>query len=128
NLIVNAAQAIPEGGDLKANEVRLTTRKEDAGWVVVEVKDTGVGISQEHLHRLFDPFFTTKAVGEGTGMGLSICHGIVASLGGRIAVESSPGRGSTFRVFLPVASAKHAPVEGSAEDSVEDRVESSSLG
>jgi PAS domain S-box-containing protein len=126
NLIVNAAQAIPEGGDIKANEVRLTTRREDAGWVVVEVKDTGVGISQEHLHRLFDPFFTTKAVGEGMGMGLSICHGIVAGLGGRIAVESAPGRGSTFRVFLPVGGAGRASVEEPKDTG--DRVESSSLG
>jgi len=125
HLIINAAQAIPEGGDIKANEVRLTTRREEAGWVVVEVKDTGVGISQEHLHRLFDPFFTTKAVGEGTGMGLSICHGIVAGLGGRIAVESAPGRGSTFRVFLPVGGVERAPVED-PEDTA-DRVESSSL-
>jgi PAS domain S-box-containing protein len=126
NLIVNAAQAIPEGGDLKQNEVRLTTRREEEGWVVVEVKDTGVGISQEHLHRLFDPFFTTKAVGEGTGMGLSICHGIVSALGGRIAVESAPGRGSAFKVFLPVGGFERAPVESSVKP--DDRVGSSSLG
>jgi signal transduction histidine kinase len=126
NLIVNAAQAIPEGGDIRHNEVRLTTRREEEGWVVVEVRDTGVGISQEHLHRLFDPFFTTKAVGEGTGMGLSICHGIVSALGGRISVESVPGRGSTFRVFLPVGGFERAQVESAAKP--EERVGSSSLG
>jgi two-component system NtrC family sensor kinase len=101
NLIINAAQAIPEGRDVNANEVRITTRQED-GFAVVEVKDTGVGIPPENLHRLFDPFFTTKPVGVGTGLGLSICHGIVSALGGRIAVESEPGKGTTFRVFLPL--------------------------
>ncbi|MDY7229391.1 ATP-binding protein [Hyalangium rubrum] len=102
NLIVNAAQAIPEGRDPKVQEVRVTTRREGADWVVVEVKDTGVGISPEHQRRLFEPFFTTKPEGVGTGLGLSICHGIVSALGGRITVESEPGHGSTFRVFLPV--------------------------
>jgi PAS domain S-box-containing protein len=126
NLIINAAQAIPEGGDARLHEVRLTTRREAEGWVVVEVKDSGVGISQEHLHRLFDPFFTTKAVGEGTGLGLSICHGIVSSLGGRIAVESAPGRGSAFRVFLPIGST--AGVSGEAATAPHARVESSPLG
>ncbi len=100
NLIVNAAQAIPEGGDVNANEVSITTRRAEGG-VTVAISDTGVGIAPEHLHRLFDPFFTTKPVGVGTGLGLSICHGIVTGLGGRITVESEPGRGSTFRVFLP---------------------------
>jgi two-component system, NtrC family, sensor kinase len=100
NLIVNAAQAIPEGGNINANEVRITTRRVEGG-VTVAISDTGVGIPPENLHRLFDPFFTTKPVGVGTGLGLSICHGIVTGLGGRITVESEPGQGSTFRVFLP---------------------------
>jgi two-component system NtrC family sensor kinase len=126
NLITNAAQAIPEGSDPKQHEVRLTTRRDEEGWVVVEVKDTGVGISQEHLHRLFDPFFTTKPVGVGTGLGLSICHGIVAALGGRIGVESQVGHGSTFRVFLPVNGVAHSHGEPSQEPS--SRAESSSLG
>ncbi|SEM85001.1 PAS domain S-box-containing protein [Stigmatella aurantiaca] len=103
NLIVNAAQAIPEGGDVKANEVRLTTTQDAQGWAVVAVKDTGTGISPENLGRLFDPFFTTKPAGVGTGLGLSICHGIIVALGGRITVESELGKGSTFRVFLPPA-------------------------
>ncbi|WP_224243027.1 two-component system sensor histidine kinase NtrB [Hyalangium gracile] len=102
NLIINAAQAIPEGADAKMHEVRLTTWKQGEDQVVVEVKDTGVGIPPENLHRLFDPFFTTKPAGVGTGLGLSICRGIVVGLGGRITVESEPGRGTSFRVFLPV--------------------------
>jgi PAS domain S-box-containing protein len=103
NLLVNAAQAIPHG-NLQANEIRLTTTFEE-GQVVVAVKDTGVGIPQENLGRLFDPFFTTKPIGVGTGLGLSICHGIITAMGGRITVESEPGKGTTFRVFLPVVTA-----------------------
>jgi nitrogen-specific signal transduction histidine kinase len=99
NLIVNAAQAIPEGR-VAVNEIRLTTRLDDAGRIVVEVRDTGVGISSDVLSRIFDPFFTTKTESTGTGLGLAICHRIVRGLGGDIAVESQPGRGTIFRVFL----------------------------
>ncbi|AKJ02066.1 Sensory box histidine kinase/response regulator [Archangium gephyra] len=102
NLLVNAGQAIPEG-DAKANSVRVTTERADERWVVVSVRDTGVGIPPENLQRLFKPFFTTKPVGVGTGLGLSICHGIVTAMGGRIEVSSEVGKGTTFRVFMPVA-------------------------
>jgi PAS domain S-box-containing protein len=99
NLLVNARDALP--GDTPArNEIVLRTRDE-ADSVVVEVHDNGVGIAPEDLGRVFDPFFTTKPVGEGTGLGLAISHGIIASLGGRIAVQSGPERGTTFRVTLP---------------------------
>lgn len=110
NLIVNAAQAIPEGGDAKAHEVRITTWCEGADQVVVEVKDTGMGIPPENLHRLFDPFFTTKPAGVGTGLGLSISLNIVKAMGGRITVDSEPGKGTAFRVFLLVGEAAAAPV------------------
>jgi PAS domain S-box-containing protein len=109
NLIINAAQAIPEGSNPDKNEVRVTTRLDSEGWVVVDVKDTGTGIAPEHRSRLFEPFFTTKPPGVGTGLGLSICHGIVTGLGGRITVESEPGQGSTFRVVLPLGEASTAP-------------------
>lgn len=102
NLLVNAAQAIPEG-DAKGHSVHVTTAHEEEGWVVVSVRDTGVGIPPENLQRLFKPFFTTKPVGVGTGLGLSICHGIVTAMGGRIEVSSEVGKGTTFRVFMPVA-------------------------
>ena len=114
NLLVNAAQAIPQGS-LEAHEVRLISRLE-RGHVVVAVSDTGVGISPENLRRLFDPFFTTKPVGVGTGLGLSICHGIIRELGGRITVESEPGKGTTFRVFLPVAGRTAEDSAGASED------------
>jgi PAS domain S-box-containing protein len=103
NLVLNAAQAVPEGRpDL--NEIRVTTRFDArSGRVVVEVSDTGAGIRPENLRRIFDPFFTTKPAGIGTGLGLFVCQGILASLGGEISVESTVGRGTTFRVTLPAA-------------------------
>ncbi len=109
NLLINAAQAIPLGCP-EHHEVRLSLRT--AGdRVVVEVRDTGVGMPPEVRARIFDPFYTTKPVGEGTGLGLSICHGIVTGFGGDISVESEEGRGSTFRVSLPVARRTREPLE-----------------
>jgi CheY-like chemotaxis protein len=101
NLIVNAAQALPEGR-ADENEIRLVA-KTVGSEVVVEVRDTGEGIPAPVIKRLFTPFFTTKPAGVGTGLGLSICHRLVVSLGGHIDVESEVGRGTMFRVRLPVA-------------------------
>jgi len=101
NLLVNAAQAIPTGNPAN-HEIRVTTRMGAAGQALIELRDTGCGIPPEVRGRLFEPFFTTKEVGKGTGLGLSICHGIVSALGGEITVESEVGKGSTFRVTLPV--------------------------
>jgi two-component system NtrC family sensor kinase len=117
NLLLNAAQSIPEGAAEK-NVIRVTTRPDPGGGARIEVSDTGVGIEPGHLARIFDPFFTTKEHGIGTGLGLSICHGAVTDLGGRIEVESTPGRGTTFRVILPRASNTAAPVKtpSSTED------------
>jgi CheY-like chemotaxis protein len=100
NLLVNAAEAIPEG-QADRNEIHISTRTDPAGWIVVDIRDTGAGIPREIQDRIFDPFFTTKAVGKGTGLGLSISHGIVRSLGGEIMLRSEAGRGSTFSVSLP---------------------------
>ncbi|HWB80203.1 MAG TPA: response regulator [Nannocystaceae bacterium] len=102
NLIVNAAQAIPEG-HAHDNRIRVGARTDASGNVVVEVADTGVGMSPETMRQLFTPFFTTKPAGDGTGLGLSICRRLVQGMGGRIAVESVLGEGTTFRVVLPPA-------------------------
>jgi PAS domain S-box-containing protein len=102
NLLLNAAHALPEGASAE-NRVTLTLQERAEGQVAIEVRDTGRGIAAEHLPRIFEPFFTTKPVGEGTGLGLSVCHGIVTGLGGQIEVESTPGQGSTFRVLLPIS-------------------------
>ncbi len=108
NLLVNAAQAMPEG-EIERNVLRIVGRTDALGNAVVEIHDTGCGIPPEHLDRIFEPFFTTKPVGEGTGLGLAICHGIVSSLGGTLSVQSEVGRGTTFRVVLPVARPEGMP-------------------
>ncbi len=99
NLLVNAAQAIPEG---QASRHRIAVAaRESAGEVVVEVADSGSGISSKDRSRIFEPFFTTKPVGVGSGLGLSIARSIVDAAGGRIEVESQEGHGAIFRVRLP---------------------------
>jgi signal transduction histidine kinase len=104
NLAVNAMHAMTEGGTL----VVATGRDKD--WVELTVSDTGPGIPPEILSRVFDPFFTTKDVDQGTGLGLSLVHGIVAAHGGSIQVESKVGRGTRMHVRLPV----RVPESGSA--------------
>ena len=99
NLIVNAAQALPER-EIERNQIRLTTRHR-GGEVVTRVEDNGSGIAPENLARIFDPFFTTKPIGIGTGLGLSVCHNVITSLGGTIEVESRLNEGTTFTVRLP---------------------------
>jgi two-component system NtrC family sensor kinase len=96
NLLVNAAQATPEKG-----EITIRTGQCE-GKVFIAIADTGIGIPVENLPRLFEPFFTTKPVGKGTGLGLSIVYSIVQKHRGRIEVESTPGKGTTFTVWLPV--------------------------
>ena len=102
NMLVNAQHAIDRDG-----AITVRTRKL-AGRVEISIIDTGCGIRPEDLPRIFDPFFTTKGVGKGTGLGLSVSHGIVEAHGGSIEVESTPGAGSTFRVYLPL---EPAPAE-----------------
>jgi signal transduction histidine kinase len=95
NLVVNAIQAMPGGGILT---IRTLKEDEDA---VLTVEDTGVGMSDEVLRQIFVPFFTTKQVGQGTGLGLAVVHGIVTSHGGAIQVDSEVGKGTRFKVRLP---------------------------
>jgi signal transduction histidine kinase len=98
NLVTNAAQATPEEGGI----ITITTRREGAAAVAVEVADNGHGIPEETLPRIFDPFFTTKDVGSGTGLGLSIAYKIAEQHGGSIRVASRVGVGSRFTVVLPL--------------------------
>jgi two-component system cell cycle sensor histidine kinase/response regulator CckA len=114
NLCVNARDAMPQGGTILIKTRNVSA--EDAGgfhqtdlpaedFVMVEVSDTGTGISPEIMDKIFEPFFTTKEVGKGTGLGLSMVYGIVKQSGGYIYPESEVGRGTSFRIFLP----RHIP-------------------
>jgi two-component system NtrC family sensor kinase len=108
NLLNNAVQAMPDGGRL-AVSTRLVECKPGSAprrLAAVCICDSGVGIPPENIERIFDPFFTTKEVGQGTGLGLSVSHSIVEKHNGKIEVESVPGAGSTFTVFLPANEAR----------------------
>ncbi|HSB21170.1 MAG TPA: ATP-binding protein [Anaeromyxobacteraceae bacterium] len=110
NLLLNAAQAIPEG-HAGENVVRVESGTDAAGWARIVVQDSGVGIPPEVQRRIFEPFFTTKPLGTGTGLGLAIAHSVVVAAGGRIEVESEVGKGATFRVLLPPAPVQAAEPE-----------------
>lgn len=108
NLALNARDAMPEGGILSLT-VSAETLSADAvlpegsrSFVVLEVSDTGAGMSQEIKERIFEPFFTTKGIGKGTGLGLAMAYGIVEQANGHITVESEPGQGTTFHIYLPL--------------------------
>ena len=110
NLAVNARDAMPRGGHLfiaTGEEIPFRAQEVDPDakpFLRLTVADTGIGMSEEVRSRVFEPFFTTKDVGQGTGMGLSVVHGIVAQNGGYIEVDSQPGHGSAFRIYLPCVS------------------------
>ncbi len=106
NLLNNAVQSLPDKGGL----IKVSTRVYNNNMVEIVVSDTGCGIPSEHLDKIFLPFFTTKPPGLGTGLGLFISYTIVDKLGGNIEVESSLGKGSTFRVKLPVD--REVPIYG----------------
>lgn len=114
NLLVNAIQAMPKGGRVEVTSSERRARPPGDGgpeghFICVSVTDQGPGIAPEHLARLFEPFFTTKAPGEGTGLGLSVAHGIARDHGGWIEVESELGRGSRFTLYLPATAAAQTP-------------------
>jgi two-component system NtrC family sensor kinase len=99
-IMINAADAMERGGTLWVRTGRSPQRADE---LVVEFEDTGPGIAPSDLGKIFEPFYTTKPPGRGTGLGLTICYGIVEEQSGRITVDSRPGLGTTFRIFLPVA-------------------------
>jgi CheY-like chemotaxis protein len=116
NLFVNAADAMPGGGKLILKTRNVSHREIPSGgyairpgpYVLLTVTDTGVGMAIETIARIFDPFFTTKKMGRGTGLGLASAYGIVKGHNGYIEVESEPGKGSTFSVFLPATDQRSA--------------------
>jgi two-component system NtrC family sensor kinase len=122
NLVINARDAMPEGGRLgvRVDEVEIDetaalgfVEGQPGRYARLSVTDTGTGMDERTRARLFEPFFTTKEQGKGTGLGLSIVYGIVKQNGGYITVASERGRGTTFVIYLPVATAQEpaaAPV------------------
>jgi signal transduction histidine kinase len=100
NLFHNALNAMPDGGELCIETGQ--TKRYGSPYARVAIKDTGMGISTENLPRIFEPFFTTRAGQGGTGLGLSVTYGIISEHDGAIEVESNPGQGSIFTVFLPL--------------------------
>jgi PAS domain S-box-containing protein len=120
NLCTNARDAMPQGGELKFTTEDVLVSKKiaeehadavEGAYVMFSISDTGVGIPAVEIHKIFEPFYTTKEIGKGTGLGLSICLGIVKGHKGFMTVESVEGKGSTFKIFLPAASAMKADVQ-----------------
>jgi signal transduction histidine kinase len=97
NLVFNAIEAMPEGGQLRITSKLDKTNKN----VRIEIQDTGYGIPTESLDHIFDPFFTTKGLGEGTGLGLSIVYGVVKNHKGKIKIDSTLGKGTSFVLTFP---------------------------
>ena len=116
NLVVNARHAMPQGGAITIASANASIDESDEGrslppgrYVVLSVTDTGSGMSPEVRRRVFDPYFTTKAPGQGTGLGLAVVQSIIKQLKGRIEVDSEPGRGACFRIYLPSAGRETPP-------------------
>ncbi len=125
NLALNSRDAMPAGGKLTLELDAASFEEEYVGerssvpagdYAVLSVSDTGIGMTPEVRDRVFEPFFTTKGVGQGTGLGLAVCHGIVKQLGGHVWVYSEPGHGTTFKIYVPRVRSDAAIVPKASDD------------
>jgi two-component system, cell cycle sensor histidine kinase and response regulator CckA len=116
NLAINARDAMASGGRLTIESCRVELEESTGtgGWARVSVTDTGCGMTAETAERMFEPFFTTKEPGKGTGLGMATVHGIVAEAAGEIDVQSTPGRGTTVSILLPLSATTSLPASGSS--------------
>ncbi|MGR3759379.1 ATP-binding protein [Roseobacteraceae bacterium NS-SX3] len=126
NLVVNARDAMPQGGEIRVETEVVSLDKPlerdratvpEGDWVTVKVSDEGVGIDPDKLQKVFEPFYTTKRTGEGTGLGLSTAYGIIKQTGGYIFVDSTKGHGTQFTLFFPVHKAQQAKPGAAAKES-----------
>ena len=134
NLVINASDAMPMGGKLTVQTEDFVSGAGDEAkyhpeipgeYVLLSVSDTGIGMDKATSERIFDPFFTTKDLGHGTGLGLSTVYGIITQNGGTVTVESKPGQGSTFRIYLPCRESEVAlpqPLEHVSEEGGEETI------
>jgi two-component system CheB/CheR fusion protein len=120
NLVINAREAMPNGGSMKIRTANVELDEEftrnrigvtPGPYVMLEIADTGVGITDEVKQHIFEPFFTTKPVGKGTGLGLATVYAVAKQSGGDVVVESEPGKGTTMRVYFPVTEQPAEPIE-----------------
>ncbi len=118
NLLINAADAMPEGGRIVLKTTNIAAGSKESRFlspgnnhIRLDVTDTGAGMDEDTCKRIFEPFFTTKEMGRGTGLGLASVYGIVKGHRGHIEVDSTPGRGTTFSIFLPVLEKRHPATE-----------------
>ena len=124
NLCTNAAQAMEEKGGMLEVSVNDTTIDKmfmipnliPGEYIEIKVSDTGMGIAPQNLHTIFEPYFTTKPVGEGTGMGLAVVHGIIEKYGGKISVNSTIGKGTCFTIYLPITKKRKVHMHAEKEE------------
>ena len=124
NLCTNAAHAMEENGgilevsvkDITIDRMTMMSDLRSGEYIEINVTDTGMGISSKHIPTIFDPYFTTKSVGEGTGMGLAVVHGIVENYGGQISVESAVGKGTCFTIYLPITKKRKVHTHSKKKD------------